>query len=277
MASFLCLTLLCLTAAINAQWYKHDPKTHWHYRHDPKGWPMGDCQSTNRQSPVKLSTKSGITCSENLGWINIDGFRSQIRVNLVNSGKTLVGIGAPGENLGRISVTLDNKKYLLKQFHFHWSGQDSHPQGSEHSIDGAFTDVEMHLVFTEADTTLEIDSIAILAVLIKADSYRDNWKFAKLFNVGLSDMYITKMKSVPGSISLGSLLYGVDFNNYFRYEGSMTTPPCSENVKWTVFRDPISISKTQLEQLRSLIAVGRTGNFRIAFDPTPGNKVEFTC
>lgn len=48
---------------------------------------------------------------------------------------------------------------------------------------------------------------------------------------------------MAAGISLDDLLFGVDRTKYYRYLGSLTTPACNEAVVWTVFKDPIMVSK----------------------------------
>lgn len=53
-------------------------------------------------------------------------------------------------------------------------------------------------------------------------------------------------------------------HSFFRYEGSLTTPPCSEFVLWSVFRNPADISRRQLNVFREAARNNRrmTNNFR---------------
>lgn len=150
-------------------------------------------------------------------------------------------------------------KYKFAQVHFHWGSKDE--QGSEHQVDGKSFPVEMHLVHYKASLpnismALEQgdpDNLAVIGIFFKVS---DN------ANPGLAKLLprIAEVKDAKAHIEdaptfpLNSLLDMVDLNSFYRYEGSLTTPTCNEIVQWTVLKNPISISKEQLNSLRSLQA-----------------------
>ncbi|KAK7465958.1 hypothetical protein BaRGS_00037496 [Batillaria attramentaria] len=93
------------------------------------------------------------------------------------------------------------------------------------------------------------DGLAVLGFFFEISS-KDNKGFkrivhalGKITNPGT----VYGMKPVPLMD-----LFPSDVNNYYRYAGGLTTPPCSEVVTWTVFRQPIPISAKQMEAFRNL-------------------------
>ena len=106
------------------------------------------------------------------------------------------------------STVIDGVKYDLVQFHFH------HP--SEHLLSGKPFEMEVHFVHK----SLEAISAAMPASAGESKS---------------TDL-VDPNQMLPAR------------HGYFRYYGSLTTPPCSEGLVWTVFRDPITASKEQVEK-----------------------------
>ena len=126
-------------------------------------------------------------------------------------------------------ITLEGVAYNLEQFHFH--------AASEHAIGGARTPLELHLVHKNAR-----GGLAVIGVLLKAGA--ENLAYAPV------------MQSLPAQVSQqATLVRGVtvDANqllpaqrSYWRYDGSLTTPPCSEGVKWLVMNTPVELSEAQI-------------------------------
>ncbi|XP_055861627.1 carbonic anhydrase 2-like isoform X2 [Biomphalaria glabrata] len=118
--------------------------------------------------------------------------------------------------------------YKLLQYHFHWGSQDS--RGSEHILDGEQFPMET--------------------------SPQNNTRFGKLLShFDLIKTVATNQdnETVIETFPLTDLLPdGLDKLHYYRYQGSLTTPPCYETVIWSIATETIPISDYQLNIFRSL-------------------------
>ena len=186
-------------------------KTHaanWGYRGagGPAHW--GDltstfkaCSTGQHQSPVNLeATEAG-----HLAPLNIHYKVSLI--DLVNNGHTVRAHYGKGSY-----ITLGNERYDLLQFHFHTP--------SEHRVAGRSFPMEIHFVHRN-----KRGQLAVVGVLVATDDYnlaaREIWD-------RLPTRAHTKSANTRALINARDLL--PDGTKHFRYSGSLTTPPCSENV-----------------------------------------------
>ncbi|KAK2876882.1 hypothetical protein Q8A67_020978 [Cirrhinus molitorella] len=147
-------------------------------------------------------------------------------------------------------------KYTVLQFHFHWGGKDlmRHP-GSEHTLNGHRSPLEMHIVSRRSDlndsTTAKVqDGFAVMGFFIESDEKEKDKETSQVWE-SFTD-YLQKIPrkgdkvTITEPFSMHQLLKGVDLSKYYRYNGSLTTPPCDEAVVWTIFKDPIRISRDLL-------------------------------
>ncbi|KAK3893617.1 hypothetical protein Pcinc_002570, partial [Petrolisthes cinctipes] len=143
--------------------------------------------------------------------------------------------------------------YTFLQFHFHWGADDT--RGSEHTVDGKVYPAELHLVHfrtdyeTVANAVRFSDGLAVLGIFLEI-SDEDNPNLKSIID-GLPDITVHDTKTDIPPFPLRNLLPS-DTTGFFRYLGSLTTPPCSEVVIWTVFKDVIKISRNQLAVFRTL-------------------------
>jgi carbonic anhydrase len=173
-----------------------------------KAWAI--CRDGKQQSPIDVPSKTEAAKAQPR--LAIDYL--PIPLHIKNNGRTI-----QIDNVGNNYITIGKKRYELIQLHFH--------SPSEHTIAGQRYDMEMHLVHKAADKTL-----AVVAVLFKSgdasDALKVVWK--KMPKQVNAEPTIVKNKSVDLS-SLLSLREGYDF-----YQGSLTTPPCSEGVSWYLLK-----------------------------------------
>jgi carbonic anhydrase len=143
-------------------------------------------------------------------------------------------------------------RYDLVQFHFH------HP--CEEPVKGKLADMDIHLVHKSAD-----GKVLVLAVRLLEDPGFPNATLSTLWEhlptkVGASEK-ITEMVN-PGGLLPAD-------RGYWTYMGSLTTPPCTEGVRWYVFEQELSISRDQLRDFGALYNI----NSRPVQD-THGRRIE---
>ncbi|XP_012693911.2 carbonic anhydrase-like [Clupea harengus] len=200
----------------------------------------------NRQSPINIDTKQVIN-NKNLQDFNLANFtKKDTMKNLTNNGHTVKCELEPGIEVSGGGL---NDDYSTLQFHFHWGEDDlEHFPGSEHSINGHRYPMEMHIVSlkkglnpTEAKANSEGISVLGFFIDVKEE-----------IETGMPEVWERFSEAIPASganvalsldISIQDLLLDVDLTKYYRYHGSLTTPGCNEAVVWTVFQQPIRISK----------------------------------
>ena len=196
----------------------------WGYTGDtaPSEWAsLSDhfvlCATGTCQSPIDISSPQ----RADLPNPRFDYSTSSI--NIVNNGHAIQVNCDPGSVL-----ELDGKSFDLLQFHFH--------APSEHRVGGRSFPMEMHMVHKADDGQL-----AVVSVLIAQG--RDNPALAPVWAyLPASEGPAT---TVPGRVETSSLL-PVSRTSY-RYGGSLTTPPCSEDVQWLVLTTPVELSAAQIQ------------------------------
>lgn len=217
----------------------------------PSSWG-GDCATGMLQSPINLDKSKVNKVTKSVNLVLNKEYAKARPFFLTNDGRTLKLFITPDDKqispcLIKGQGFLPNEPYYFHSLHFHWGPHDF--VGSEHQINGQAYPLELHMIHV---STTDNTSAAVLGILYKISNY-DN----SALNPILNNLYLVKNYSstrVPISfdlISLNDLL--PKKVKVFRYQGSLTTPPCSEGIIWTVFDDIQTISKNQLNQFRELM------------------------
>lgn len=138
--------------------------------------------------------------------------------------------------------------YRFSQLHFHWGDNDTF--GSEDTIEGRRFPMELHAVFFKTDYQTSKgaldyeDGLAVLAFFYEVDG-QDNTNYEEFVEY-LAD--VQEPKDVVNFLNIPTFfdLMSQDLTHYYTYNGSLTTPPCSEVVTWIDFREPILLSHEQV-------------------------------
>jgi carbonic anhydrase len=207
---------------------------HWGYAGEgaPGNWGKLDpafatCATGKEQSPIDLakSTKAERGAAQ---FDYKDG-----TAEIVNNGHTVQVNYQPGS-----AITVDGRAYELKQFHFH--------APSENTINGKHFPMEVHLVHQDKDGKL-----AVVAVMFTEAAA--NPMLASL-SPGLPEKEGQKRALAP--LNADGLL--PKDRHYYRFPGSLTTPPCSEGVSWLVVTQAVPASKAQIAAFAK--AIGHPNN-----------------
>jgi carbonic anhydrase len=202
---------------------------HWSYEGEgsPEKWgelqaDFKVCQLGVEQTPIDLS--NGI--KGDVGSVEYD--YKPLPLRILNNGHTIQVNADPGS-----ACVIGGMRYELLQFHIH------HP--SEHLLAGKGFDLECHFVH-KAST----GALAVTGVFIRPGAANAPLK-----------AFFDQMPDREGpEVRLGGIIDIASFvpknGGYFRYMGSLTTPPCSEGLTWTVHKEPVEASIEQIQKFASL-------------------------
>ncbi|XP_068598471.1 receptor-type tyrosine-protein phosphatase gamma-like [Brachionichthys hirsutus] len=231
-------------------------ETYWAYSgiYGPdEGWASAypECRERN-QSPINIvdqDTKASAEYQE----LTLEGFEAESsnKTSMKNTGKTVSivlkddyfvrGAGLPG-------------RFRAEKVEFHW-GPSNGSEGSEHSVNGRRFPVEMQIYMYNSDdfdslgaALRERRSIAAMAAFFQVGG--NNPAVDPIIH-GLKGVVHHEKETVLQPFVLRDLL-PASLGSYYRYTGSLTTPPCSKVVEWVIFSRPIYVSYKQLEAFYSI-------------------------
>ena len=214
---------------------------HWGYHGDegPDHWATLSpayalCAQGKNQSPInieKLHVSSGAIWNLNYKNTSLHISHNEHMNEIIDNGHTIQANIDPGS-----SFTFANKTYALKQFHFHTP--------SEHTIDGKHLPMEVHLVHQAAD-----GSLAVIAILV-VEGAKANGNLEKI----IANLPETKGQTKQNKTDSIDIQLAIPRDNYvYHYIGSLTTPPCSEDVQWLVLRQTIVATADEIKAISSRI------------------------
>jgi carbonic anhydrase len=203
---------------------------HWSYEGEagPDHW--GDlatenaaCSAGSQQSPLDIvgATKAELPALK-LSWLPTGG-------KIINNGHT-IQLNVPAGS----TLTAGDAVYDLVQFHFH--------APSEHLVDGKRFPMEVHFVHKKQGD----GGLGVLGVFLAAGAA--NAAFAAIANAFPPGH--EQEAEAPPEANPNALLPAAA--TYWKYEGSLTTPPCSEVVDWMVLTDPIDVAQADIDKFTAL-------------------------
>lgn len=235
----------------------------------PNNWLkiIGDDKLGKLQSPInlQLSQMRILSLTHPLCLVN---YKKPLPGQFVNTGCSIQFLPDPQVEPPEIYGGNLDQNYRFVQYHFHWAQNDN--EGSEHCIGGLRYPAELHLVHKGVE---DENKLAVLGIFIKLDEVKnDDVKVKKRYlfekqemdalkeltefgnKKALDSSHCLELKLPPNCcIERESFKGAENFTSSFvRYQGSLTTPPCTENVHWTIFTDPVFITKEQLSYLRKI-------------------------
>lgn len=191
----------------------------------------GACAGTApnaRQSPINIDHAR---FDRNLRALELRSYPTT--VDIFNNGHT---IEQSYEGTGSV-ILFEGRDFELLQFHFH--------SLSEHAVDAQRGAMELHAVFQEPDSGDKL----VVGVIFEIGK-RINRFVQVLIDAGLPRKNgETTVTSTP--INLADVLPGT--SSYFTYPGSLTTPPCTENVTWIVLANTAKVSQAQFQSFRRIL------------------------
>jgi carbonic anhydrase len=194
---------------------------------DPAWAACAGTAADSRQSPIDIDHA---VVDHTLKPLALQTYPTSI--DIFNNGHT---IEQEYEGTGS-AITFEGEGYELQQFHFH--------SLSEHTIDGQHGNLELHAVFQDTATGNRL----VIGLLFEIG--RPNPFLQTLIDAGLPKKN-GNATTTPTLINLSDVLTST--SSYYTYAGSLTTPPCTENVTWVVLAKQATLSSAQFQAFRRIL------------------------
>uniref|UniRef100_K7FYC4 Carbonic anhydrase n=1 Tax=Pelodiscus sinensis TaxID=13735 RepID=K7FYC4_PELSI len=204
-----------------------------------------------RQSPVDIISTQAVYDPSLMPLII--SYESCTSLTISNNGHSVMVDFEDADDKTVISGGPLEGPYRLKQFHFHWGMK--HNQGSEHTVDSKSFPSELHLVHWNArkyatfgEAAVAPDGLAVVGIFLETGEEHAS------MNRLTDALYMVKFKGTKAQFSSFNPKCLLPWSlNYWTYPGSLTTPPLHESVTWIVLKEPVKVSKKQLEKFRTLL------------------------
>jgi len=229
--SIFSIILYALALVAGGRWQGHNhPQHSWDYGEalGPSHWgdlkpEFAACKTGHRQSPIDIRDAR----KADLPPILFEYQPSPLHI--IDNGHTVMVNYALGS-----SISVAGKRYALKQFHFH--------KPSEEKINGRTFDMSVHLVHAD-----QAGKLAVVAVLLQEGE--DNPLIGEIWK----DLPKEKEKEEQlDRIEIDASRILPSNRGYYTFSGSLTTPPCSEDVTWFVLKNPTAVSAQEIETFSQL-------------------------
>jgi len=215
---------LCMIPTLSLATVALADEHHWAYRGHggPSEWgsldpEFGTCKLGKLQSPIDIRGAK----AADLPAIKFDYKPSALKI--IDNGHTIQVNYAPGS-----SIDVGGVRYELLQFHFH--------RPSEEKIDGKAHAMVAHLVHKNS-----AGKLAVVAVLL------DQGGASELIDSLWKNLPKEKEKeNVADNVTVDVAKLLPENKGYYTFQGSLTTPPCSEDVTWFVLKSPLKIADSQI-------------------------------
>ena len=195
--------------------------THW----GAMGEAFHACESGRAESPIDI--EKARKAPADMPRLNVN--YQPLPIDIINTGHAVQFNAMPGTN----SISLGSQAYQLVQFHFHSPGEER--------FAGKDSVMDAHLVHRSADGKL-----LVLAVQFEIgdqpnpviQTMLDRIPKEKGAEFKINEVMVNPLDLLPKQKS------------YYTYNGSLTTPPCSEGVTWIEFKEPVTITQQQLDAMQ---------------------------
>uniref|UniRef100_A0A2P2KGM8 Carbonic anhydrase n=1 Tax=Rhizophora mucronata TaxID=61149 RepID=A0A2P2KGM8_RHIMU len=216
------------------------------------------CSNGSMQSPIDLLNKR-VEIVSHQGRLNRSYNPSNATIRNRGHDIMLKWEGGAG------TIHINGTDYVLRQCHWH--------SPSEHTIDGQRFDLEAHMVHQSLDGKVAV--VGITYKIGRPDSFLSSIEDQLQVVAGTKEEETAGGIIDPRQIKIGS-------RKYYRYLGSLTTPPCTENVLWTIVRKVRTVTREQVRLLRVAVhdesdsnaRPGQSINGRLVQLYTPNEKIQ---